>query len=79
LGLVVAHYLIRDSHQIQWAVLRGSKLQHSYNLPVLNGFLFGFLDPIGGSVAEAYGVLRKERDYDAWERMYTFWSNRIPC
>lgn len=49
----------------------------SYNLPVLTGFGKLILDPIGGSVAEATGVLTGLRGSDAWDKILDFWTSKV--
>ena len=78
LGLVVARMLIEEGGgKVQWRVMRKPKSDMSYNLPVLSGFGRLTLDPVGGSVAEAHGVLGGRRGSDAWARVLEFWSEKI--
>ncbi len=74
MGLVVAEYLftVRPS-DLEWKVVRRPRSDMSYNLPVIVGFGSVYLDPVGGSVAEAHAILRGERDSDIWEKIYSHW------
>jgi hypothetical protein len=74
MGLLVASYLIeRLNGKIRWEVIRKPKTELSYNLPVLMGFSSTYLDPVGGSIAEAQALLRGQRGGDAWRRIYEYW------
>ena len=77
MGLLVARYLLRDApEKLRWEVLRKPKSELSYNLPVLEGFSStNYLEPVGGSIAEAYGVLRGARAADTWKRIYQVWMS----
>lgn len=77
MGLLTAEVLQAVAGaSVQWAILRKPKSDISYNLPVLTGFGKLILDPVGGSVAEATGVLAGLRESDAWVRIVDFWSPR---
>jgi len=75
IGLLVARYLLRDApKKLQWKVLRKPKSELAYNLPVLVGFLSkNYLEPVGGSIAEACGVLRGSGEGNIWSRSYQHW------
>lgn len=74
MGLLVAKYLLSAfPNKLRWETLRKPKAELSYNLPVLKGFSSTYLDPIGGSTAEASAVLRGKRGPDTWKRMYEDW------
>ena len=50
----------------------------SFNLPVLVGFNNGmYLDPVGGSIAEAIAVLRGDRDYRVRFGILEHWGSRV--
>lgn len=77
MGLLTATFLLRDSEQLRWEVVRRPKSDMSYNMPVLVGFNHNLpLDPVGGSIAEAAGLLRGNRGADAWTRTYSWWMER---
>lgn len=79
MGLLVAKLLVENhGDQIHWNIIRKPKSEMSYNLPVLTGFKGNYLDPIGGSAAEANAILRGERDANTWKNIYVFWCNQIP-
>ena len=80
LGLLVARELISASAgMLHWKVVRMPKRDVSYNLPALFGFTSGtFLEPVGGSIAEARAVLRGTRGSNAWLLMFEHWSSYIP-
>ncbi|QDU13744.1 hypothetical protein CA11_15300 [Gimesia maris] len=79
MGLLLAKLLLKESrHKIRWSVLRRPKSEISYNLPVLEGFKLNPLEPIGGSIAEAYGILRERKDGNIWRDSYTYWLDQIP-
>lgn len=79
MGLLVARLLLSAGNgSEQWAVLRRPKTDASYNRPVLTGFGATPLEPIGGSIAEAYAVLRGTRESDAWRQIYSHWAKRGP-
>jgi hypothetical protein len=75
IGLLVASILLKVCKDIHWTTLRKPKSELSYNLPVLVGFMNNYLDPVGGSTAEASAILRGHRDADAWRNMLVFWRN----
>jgi hypothetical protein len=77
MGLLVALYLLRaHPGTIRWETIRKPKSEVSYNLPVLEGFANGnYLDPVGGSTAEAAAILRGQRGPDAWVRVLEFWED----
>ncbi len=71
LGLLVARYLL-NVEAIEWAIDTRSRKYAFYNKPILQcgpGQL-GHLDPIGGSIAEAYGVITHIRNSDIWMKCY---------
>jgi hypothetical protein len=77
-GLAVARELTCRHGTIRWQVVRRPKRDISYNLPVLVGFRHNLsLDPVGGSIAEAHGVLRGDRDEAAWQHMYEYGSRNV--
>ncbi len=79
LGLLVAQKLILSNEgKVYWSVLKKPKSELSYNLPVLQGFAFNYLDPVGGSIAEASAVLRGDRDASAWNNIFEFWNSKVP-
>ena len=77
MGLLVAMYLVSKHHlKIRWETIRKPKSELSYNLPVLEGFENGnYLDPVGGSTAEASAILTGRRGHDIWAKIYTFWDD----
>jgi hypothetical protein len=78
MGLLVAKYLIDVSGEsVRWKIARGATRDLSFNLPVLVGFGRITLDPVGGSIAEAAGILAGRRSSDVWLRMFEFWKARI--
>ena len=77
MGLVTGQLLLEALQpRVRWEILRKPKSDLSYNLPVLTGFGGFSLDPIGGSIAEANGVLLGRRGSDAWVRILDYWSER---
>ena len=77
LGLLVADYLLKEyAGKLRWEIMKKRK-EHSYNLPVLQGFSGNYLDPVGGSAAEAAALLRGKRGPDAWKRIYEFWVAKV--
>ena len=74
LGLLVAKYLLREhAAKLKWEVRRKGRREFTFNLPVLTGFANNHndhLDPIGVSISKSWAVLRGERDFGAWERLY---------
>jgi hypothetical protein len=72
--LLVAKLLLEKcGNQIDWKTIRKPKSDLSYNLPVLEGFKNTYLDPVGGSTAEASAILRGQRNENVWKDMYVFW------
>jgi len=50
----------------------------SFNPPVLVGFNYGmYLDPVGGSTAEAIAVLRGDRDYLVRFGILEYWGSGV--
>jgi len=43
---------------------------------VLTGFDI-YLEPVGGTIAEAYGILRGDRSGDTLKKMYTIWRSKV--
>lgn len=79
MGLLLAKLLLEECRdKIRWRVLRRPKSHASYNLPVLEGFKLNPLEPVGGSIAEAYGILRKNKDGNIWRDSYVYWLDQIP-
>jgi hypothetical protein len=76
MGLLVAGLLVEANASIQWTILRKPKSDLFYNLPVLSGFGVVTLNPIGGSIAEAFGILRGDRTGEIWQEIYCFWLER---
>lgn len=76
MGLLVAALLVEASTSIQWTILRKPKSDLSYNLPVLTGFGAVTLDPIGGSIAEAFAIMRGDRTGGIWQEIYCFWLEK---
>ena len=76
LGLLIAKLLIENSANVRWEILRRPKSEVSFNQPVLVGFGKRHLDPVRGSVAEAYRCLKQDGPATAWMRIYEFWSSR---
>jgi len=78
MGLLVAKFLLSEcGDRIKWSILKRPKSDMSYNLPVLIGFsTLQHLDPIGGSIAEAYGILRGNRGAAIWKDIFIFWKEK---
>jgi hypothetical protein len=77
IGLLAAMLLRRSASSIRWEVLRRPKTDMSFNMPVLVGFTNGLsLDPVGGSIAEAVGLLRGTKGPAAWARIYEWWIDK---
>ena len=77
MGLLTARLLQEATmDSVRWEILRKPKSDASYNLPVLTGFGSLILDPVGGSVAEATGILIGRRGPDAWARILDFWKGK---
>lgn len=60
LGLLVARSLLQVRSAIRWEVLKKPKNAASYRQPVLVGFGKLYLDPVRGSTAEAFRVIRDD-------------------
>lgn len=76
MGLLTAKILLEERPLIDWTVVHKPKNNRSYNLPVLTGFGKLTLDPVGGSIAEAAGILAGRRGPDAWARIWDCWSDK---
>ena len=77
MGLLIAQYLLSvRPEKLKWEIVRKPKSELSYNLPVIAGFSNNYLDPIGGSIAEASAILRGQRGPDAWRKIYEFWVEK---
>jgi hypothetical protein len=71
LGLLVARYLLADfGDQLRFEIGGRPKSWIWHNRPVLTGGGINPFDPVGASIANAYGVVRGERDGTIWARMY---------
>ena len=78
LGLLVAEILTDRLPQIEWETVRKPKNDMSFNLPVLVGFNNGmYLDPVGGSIAEAIAILRGDRDSLVWLQIVEHWGGLV--
>ena len=74
IGLLLAKALLREGQgKVEWQILTKPKGAASFNHPVLVGFGKLHLDPIRGSIAEAYGVLKGTRAPNAWARAFKHW------
>ena len=74
MGLLVAKYLFQAlPDKLRWQTIRKPRSEMSYNLPVIVGFSWTYLDPVGGSIAEAAAVVRGEKGADVWKQIYEFW------
>jgi len=62
--------LIAGGDKIRFEIGGRPKSWIWHNRPVLSGGGINPFDPIGASIAKAYGVLRGERDETIWSRMY---------
>jgi hypothetical protein len=77
MGLLVARFLLEEcGEKIHWETLRKPKREMAYNLPVLIGFDI-YLEPVGGTIAEAYAILRGTRSGDILKKMFTFWRSKV--
>jgi hypothetical protein len=75
MGLLVAKFLLDEcSDKVKWSIVRSPKSDVSYNLPVLIGFGKLQLDPIGGSIAQTYGLLRGNKKPTVWQEIFTIWK-----
>lgn len=75
LGLLVARSLLLVCREnVDWHVVEKPKSDVSYNLPVLRGSGHASLEPVGGSVAEVYALLRGKREPSIWCTMYSYWK-----
>ena len=71
IGLLVARYLLADfGDKVKLEIGGRPKSWIWHNRPVLSGGGISPFDPTGASIANAYGVLRGERDASIWARMY---------
>jgi hypothetical protein len=71
LGLLVARYLLADfGDAVRFEIGGRPKSWIWHNRPVLSGGAINPFDPTGASIANAYGVLRGERDASIWAQMY---------
>jgi hypothetical protein len=81
LGLLVANMLTKRYPYLEWQTVTKPKNDISYNMPVLVGFITGlYLNPVGGSIGEAFGILNTDRDYKAWHDIFIHWGSVAkPC
>ena len=71
LGLLVARYLLEDfGTTVRFEIGGLPKSWNCHNLPILTGRGLNPFDPVGVSLANAFGVLRGERDETIWARVY---------
>jgi len=74
-GLAVARELINHHPGIRWQILTLPQTDTAYHLPVLTGFRKDLhMDPIGGSIAEAYELIGGDVDDTVWLETYERWS-----
>jgi len=76
MGLLTAKILLRTVDTIQWTIIRKPKNDMLYNWPVLTGFGGMDLEPVGGSIAEAQGILLGVRGPDVWARALDTWAGK---
>lgn len=77
MGLLLAELLLKDCDRgLQWETVQKPRSDADFHQPILSGFGSLSFNPIGGSVAEAAGVLSGRRDGDAWLKAYEFWRAR---
>jgi hypothetical protein len=78
MGLLVAKLLLNARpSKVKWTILKKPKNDASYQMPVLTGFGKLFLEPVGGSVAETYGVLRRQSGPEAWSETFDTWRKMV--
>lgn len=79
MGLLTARLLLELGRgRVRWEVMRRPRSDLAFNLPVIVGFRDGnHFDPVGGSIAEACGILAGRRSGDAWAKAYAYWASRI--
>lgn len=78
MGLLIAKMLLnRFSPKVKWEIVKKPKNDASFHLPVLTGFGNIFLEPVGGSIAEAYGILRNQRESDIWQKIFVTWKDKV--
>lgn len=75
IGLLTAKYIAEDCRSVRWIIKGPPPKSFGYNKPVLVGFGDMYLEPIGGSIGEAEGILSGERDHRAWFNIYRHWMN----
>lgn len=78
MGLLLAEVLIDAvGGAVAWELLRTPKSDMSYNTPVLTGFGKMHLDPVGGSIGEARGILMGVRGPGAWVKTFDAWMQKV--
>ncbi len=77
LGLLTARIVLAHNPGVRWLVVRGPKTYVHYNLPVLDGFRDSLhLEPVGGSIGNARGVVKGTLRPNCWHVTYVYWSER---
>jgi hypothetical protein len=78
IGLLVARYLVVDfGDKVRFEVGGPPKSWIWHNRPVLAGGGIDPFDPTGASIANAYGVLRGQREGSIWAQMYDHAAARL--
>ena len=78
LGLLIASVLLQKfPNQLAWHLVNKPVTDLHYNLPVISGFKVSYFDPIGSSIAEAYGILRGDRDSTIWQDIFCYWESMV--
>ncbi len=78
MGLLIAHYLLQAfPDNLKWKTIRRPKSAWAYNMPVLVGFEITHLEPVGGSIAEANGIVKGIRDANIWKSIYEYWASKV--
>jgi hypothetical protein len=76
IGLLIARFLFEEvGASIRWEILRKPRTDISFNLPVITGFYTHF-GPVGGMIAESYGILRGNKSGKILRQTFEFWKNK---
>lgn len=73
MGLLVAKFILEEFYPVvTWTIVNRPKTDIDYHKPVLTNIGRETYEPIGVSISDAIGILNGTKDYDSWEKTYSY-------